>query len=144
MVDPIVNRAAQPAAEQGAQQGPQHQRQVSSEEQTQFEDALNRPADGTEGQSAEVTQTQAGDAATGQSYGDALVQQIQDVKQNYDVQSQRIQDELGKAAEGGDLSPADLLKAQLDVAKMTMEMDLVAKGGDKVSTDVQTLMNRSN
>ena len=144
MVDPIVNKAAQSATEQTAQQGPQQQRQVTADEQAQFEDALNRPPDSQETQPGDVAQVQDPGRVDGKSYQDALMEGIQNVRQNFEARGNKIEDGIARAAEDKVISPMELMQTQMDLVKMELEMQVVTKGGDKVSTDVQTLMNRSN
>ena len=157
MVDPIVSKTAQHAVDHAAQQGPQPPRHVTPEEQSQFEDALHRPQEGAGSHAhhsphdaqQHVHHVEHHEGVQGvqpghESYGDALVQKVNEAQKAYHAQAEKFESAMNHGAADGDLSPQDLMKAQYEMMKLSLQTEFVTKGADKTSTDVQTLMNRSN
>ena len=79
-----------------------------------------------------------------ENYGDALVKKIEDAQKAYHAQAEKFESAMNHGAADGELSPQDLMKAQYEMMKLSLQTEFVTKGADKTSTDVQTLMNRSN
>lgn len=71
----------------------------------------------------------------GLDVGQQMFDQVKRAGVGMRAEGERIRAEL----DAGDLGPADLLRLQFDVAKLTMDQTLLGKVGEKSGQSIQTL-----
>lgn len=139
-IAPITLAAAQPVVPT-----PVHEmREVADAEAARFEELVEiREAEGAE--QADVKTgllkpegVEGSPPAIGRSLGDALVDGIMQVKNEYDGRFRRI-NEMMEASKGEEISMQQALAIQYELMQVGLSQELTAKMADKTSSGVQTL-----
>lgn len=78
----------------------------------------------------------AGETSDTNGLGDSVVDELFDLKGSYNESLEQLNNRLGEGVE----SPADLMKIQFDLAKITMQQELLAKAAGKTTQNVETLI----
>lgn len=134
-VNPIVERAAEQATEGRPSVAPQA---ANPSDAARFQAALNgEPPTAPPEAPAELETGAASPVKAAEpSPGDSILQTLQAMRSDY-------RNAVGKAetlAGNGDPSPQNLLQTQMDLTRVSMQVDLAAKAVGKVTQGLETLI----
>ena len=68
--------------------------------------------------------------------GSTLVDQFFDLKKEYNTSIETIHDQVS----GGIDNPAELMKVQFELAKVSLQQEMIAKGAGKTTQNIETLI----
>lgn len=148
MTDPIINQAAQQAAQRPSEtEQVSSKPEVSEDAQTQFEQALNQPQNGQNQpgvnptnevqQVAQVNQANL-EQVQAPTLGDAILEGLKRSKGNYDARAGNIESQMIEM-DGREMSVQDLMKLQYEMSQMFLELNVTEKIGSESSKGVKTL-----
>ena len=103
----------------------------------QFQQALNHGQSTFSNQSGDSASPVLGAAGTDGTLGDRILQGLQHMKSGYDTQVGAVQDSLRSS---DPLSINDMMKLQLDLAKLSLQGELINKTVSKSTQNLDTLL----
>jgi len=139
MIDPMTSNVAVHATEQAAVHpeagGPGGADQA---DQTRFEAALNGPAESTTGDAPTAVQNDP-TVRDGATLGEALLDQIEALKDRCDAARDGIKQRLA-AIQDGEFTAADVIRLQQDLAAFNLQATFAGKVTEEVNQGIQTMM----